>query len=149
MEHQVDHRDVDESFACFRQPFVVLRKAAALVQPGKRPLHNPALPDHMEALRLVAPPDDLQEPVKEQFHLLHQFPSIAPIGVYTLKSRPPLALAIKKQQCAVAVLYRRGQHHHAEDEPERVYKEMAFCAFDLFARVVAALAAPFAVVLEL
>lgn len=149
MKHEIYHGDADDVLRGFLEPFIVLREAVALVEPGKGSLDDPALSDHLESPGVIASLHDVEQPAAQHGDHGDKLPGVAAIGVYTGQPGPFSALLRQQQEAAVAVLHRGRQHHHGKDEPERVDEQMALGPLDLLARVVAPVFAPFSVVFAL
>jgi len=138
MQHEVDHGDSDPRFGRFVKAFVVLREAAALVEPGERALDDPEFADDLKSVRFVASLHDVEEPVAERGDLRHKLARISAIGVHAAQSRPVVAPVREEHETAIAVLHGSGKHRHRKHESECVDEQMSLGAFDFLPRVVAA-----------
>ena len=112
-------------------------QASIAADPGERPLDDPSLWQHNEAVEIGAL-DDLDLPASGPgCDVRHFRPLISGVGEDPLdewKTPPRLA---QQAACAVPVLNVGRQNAHAEEQAERVDKNVALAPADLLARVIA------------
>ncbi len=86
-EHQVDHRDVDPSFSCFRQFLIVFAEPSAPAQPGKCALYNPPPVQRLELMAVGVSSHYLQQPSSSGQSPRHQLAGVGRIGPDDLDPR--------------------------------------------------------------
>ena len=118
-------------------PLEVARQSAVVADPAERPLDNPALWQHDEAM-LIAAAHDLDAPPASAGHDgRHLRPLIAGVADDALDEREQSSRLAQQRLGAVAILNVGSMHHHGEQQAERVRQYVALAADGLLARVVA------------
>ncbi len=134
-EHETDHCEADEGGDCSRVALEVAAKAAVPADPGETALDDPSLRQDDEPMQIGAL-DDLDLPAACSFDGVRHFaPLVSGVGENPLdewKAPPHLA---QQAAGAVAVLNVGRQNAHAEEQAERVDKDMALAARYFLARV--------------
>ena len=98
-------------------------------------VHDPSLRQDHETLEIAAA-DDLHRPASRGGdRLRHLRPLVSGVGEDALDEGKAAARLLQQIARPVAVLNVGGQHAHAEQEAERVDKDMTLAARDLLARI--------------
>ena len=142
----MNHRDMNPGFSCFRQGFVVLTQPTRPTQPSQSAFYNPPTRQHLKAVAVRRPSDDLQQPATEGTSPVDQLPSIGPIGPDQLEPGVPAHQCAQHQFGSVAVLDVRSVDDDRQKQAKRINYHMALAASDLLARIIAP-RPPFSVVL--
>jgi len=129
-----------------REVFPILGQPATTVEPGKGAFDDPAFGQDDKALGLVGAFDDLDvDPAQNFRHRLVELrPLITAIGVKLQQEWKHAEQGGEQQRPAVAVLNVGAMNDRVQQQPLRVYQDMALLALDLLARIprVAALPRP-------
>src|SRR5215213_10928523 len=135
-EHEVDHRQIDESLARLGVDFEVLGEPAAVGQPGERALHHPATRLDDEAVLVGRLPHDPELPPEARLCLGHAGgeAGVDPAGGHARAGR--LRHPAQVQQ-AIPVLHLRTQDDHPQQQPVRIDGDEALRPLHLLAGVVA------------
>ena len=134
-EHEADHGETDEGRHGSRITLEIAGEPSVAADPSEGSLDNPSLGQDDETMGIAAL-DDLQVPeagLGDEFG--HFRPLIAGVDEdlsYEGKAAPRL---LQHSPGAVAILNIGGQDAHAEQEPERVDKNMPLAPGDFLARV--------------
>lgn len=147
MQHQVDHRHIDEVLAGLREEFVVLAEAAIAIEPGERAFDDPAFGQNLESLGRIASLDDLKIAIGEFLGPPLQLSRVGPVGPNLRQPRALEPYLLYHLLRPVAVLHVGRMHDHADDQPQGIDDNMALASFNLLASVVTARRPPFSVVL--
>ena len=143
----MDHGKPDPGFTALGGLLIVLRQTTTLHQPTERALHHPATRKDDKAFDIVRALDDLQRPTRHQGgNPSNQLPRIAAVRPEKAQSRELAQQARQDQPGAIAVLDTRAMNHHAQQQAQGIYRDVALAAFDFLAGVVAVVP-PFCVVL--
>jgi len=146
MKHQIYHRNLNHRLAGFRQRFVVFAQASIFAQPSKRPLHHPTPRKDDKAGHIVAPFDNLQNPVSKLFYPFNQLAGIAAVGPNQLQPRTDTFQFRNDQLGAVPILNIRRMDDYRNQQTQRINHNMAFSARNLLAGIITAIP-PFSAVL--
>jgi len=134
-EHEADHCEPDEGDDGSCVAFEIAGQTPIAADPREGALNDPSLRQDHEAMKIAAP-DDLHRPVARGGNgVRHLRPLVSGIGKDTLDERKAAARLLQQVTRPVAVLNISGQNAHAEQEAERVDKDVALAARDLLARV--------------
>src|SRR5574340_294119 len=136
VEHESDHRPLDECLVRLGQPFVVTYEAAPAHEPGEGPLHHPSPRQHREATLVGRLRDDLDGDLPQAPGLLHEPPGIAAVGEHVPQTGEPPVCFLEDRCPAVAILERRTRDHDDEQQPQGVGHDVALAPGDLLAGVV-------------
>jgi hypothetical protein len=137
-EHDADHCEADEGCNGPGIALEVAHQAAIAADPCERSLHDPAFRQHNERVQFVAL-DDLHDPATSLgCGGCHPRSLIAGIGEDAFDEGEQGSRArVQHQRGAVAVLNVGGVDGDAQQQTERVDKDMPLAARDLLARVIA------------
>ncbi len=137
-EHEPDHGEADEGDGLSGVTLEVLGQAAAAADPGEGALDDPTFGENDEAMQLVAF-DDLERPGPGLGCGGRHFRSlIVGVGEDTLDEGKQAARAsVEDQPRPVAILHIGRVDGDAQQETERVDKNVPLAALDLLARVIA------------
>jgi len=127
---------VNDGLAAFRQRLVVFAQAAVSSEPGESAFHDPPLGQNHEARKVVAAPDDFQNPPAQLPRPLDQLTGIAAVGPDQLQPGEPDLEQRQHQLGPVAVLDVGRMHYHGQHQPQRVYDDVTLAAIDFLACVV-------------
>lgn len=134
-EHDADHGEAKESGDGCCVAFEVARETAIPADPGESPLDDPSLRQDDETVKIGAF-DNLDLPASRGGDRLRHFRSlVSGIGKYSLDERKPPPHLAQQIACTVTILNIGRQNAHAEQETERVDKDVALAAGDFLARV--------------
>ena len=147
-KHQADHDDVDERLLCLGEDLIVPAHPAMATTPGEGALHHPAAGEHLKSRarrRLTTRRDpgpgraSLGNLDRETGFPLGKALEGAPVRlidpeVVTLRIAHPDPF--HDQFPAITVMDIRGMHPHCQDQPERVYQEMALAPVDPLGAVI-------------
>ncbi len=147
VEHQIDHREVDEVFSGLGEVLIVFAESAVTIEPGECPLDDPAPRQHLEAFGRVAATDDFELPSGELLDPLLQFPAVAAVGPELFQPRAFEPDLLDQLARPVAILHAGRMHHHARGQSQGIDDKVALTSFNLLASVVTATRPPFSVVL--
>ena len=147
MEHRVYHSQVDHAFTATRQRLVVLAQPAILAKPGKGPFHNPTPGQHNETMR-PATLDNLDYSPEHHPSPIHEGPGISSINPYPFQPPEPHAQFLQHKPPAIPILDVSRVHHHDQNQPESVDKQVSFTPRKPLSRIVTAVP-PFSAVLTL
>ena len=142
----MNHRNMNPSFSCFRQGFVVLAEPTTPTQPSQSAFYNPPTRQHLKPVTVRRASDDLQQPATEGTSPIDQLPSVAPIGPDQLEPGVSPGQSAQHQFGSVAVLDIRSVDNDRQKQAKRINYQMALAAGDLLARIIAP-RPPFSVVL--
>src|SRR6266568_2869220 len=117
----------------------ILGQPAAAVEPGEGALDDPAFGQDEEAVGLVGALDDFDIDPTQHFGdgLLELGSLITAIGIELEQEREHAEQGAQQQRPAVAVLNVGRMHDGVQQQPLRVYQDMALLALNLLARVIA------------
>ena len=125
---------MDEGGDGGRMTFEIAHEATVAADPGERSFDNPSFGQDDEAFG-IGSFDDLDLPAARRVDCSRHFrPLISCVGDFLDEREAPPRL-LQQRARAIAILNVGGQDAHAEQEPERIDKDMAFAARDLFAGV--------------
>ena len=115
----------------------VARETAASADPGEGSFDDPTFGQNDEALGNIAAFDDLDCPCAgSSCGGANARPLIAAIGIDAFDEREQGTRALIEHQCrAIAILDVGGMNDDAQQETQRVDKDMALAAFDLLTRI--------------
>ena len=142
----MNHGDLNPSFSCLRQGFIVLAQPTTPPQPGQSAFDNPPARQHLELMAVWRPSDDLQQPATECTSPIDQLPSIAPIGPNQPEPRVFPYQFTQHQFGSVAVLDTGSVDDDRQKQAKGVNYYMALAPTNLLAGIIAA-RPPFSVVL--
>ena len=142
----MDHGDRDERLTDLGSALVVLAQPPVVVQPAKRPFHQPAGGEQLEPNQLRRPLDDAQRPVEGRPHRAQQPAGIATVGKGGVDARQPLRDGGQQLGRPLPILAMRGMHDHRQQQPHRLNEDVPLPSRDLLPRVVPAKPPPFSVV---
>ena len=118
-------------------PLEVACQSAVVADPSKRPLHDPALGQHHEAMPIAAA-HDLDPPAASAGHGgRHLRALVSGVTDNALDEREQPPRLAQQRLGAVAILHIGPMHHHGEQQAERVRQYVALAAKGFLARVVA------------
>ena len=147
MEHQVDHRQVDEVFSGLREELIILAQSAVATEPGEGSFDDPALGQHFKPLGAVAAANDHQCPSSELLDPLFQLPGVGGVDPQCFQSRALETDLLNQPTRPIAILDVGAVHHDANGQSQGIDDKMAFASFNLLASVETALRPPFSPVL--
>jgi len=147
MQHQVNHRQIDDALGGARQSFVIFAQAAVAIEPAEGSLDDPALGRNVKALLGLIALDDVHLPAGKLLDPLDKLPGIAGISPDFLQPSTGQANFLNHLLSSVAILLIGPMNHQADDQSERVDERVALAPFDLLACVITAQRPPFSVVL--
>jgi hypothetical protein len=112
---------------------------AASVEPCDGAFDDPSPGQHLEALRRIGAPDDLELHLAQHALQcgLELRPLIAGIGVELAQEREHPEERRHDQHAAIAVLQPGAMHHRVQYQAERVDQDVALLALDLLAAIIA------------
>ena len=133
-KHEANHGEVDPRFASGGLPFVVATKSAITTQPTEGPLHDPALRQSLERVKLGAL-YNFDRAAPPLARLLQQRSGVAAIGPDRFDAAASLLPEEGRPQWLVSipVLNVRRQDQPPKNPPERVAQEVAFASVDFLA----------------
>jgi hypothetical protein len=120
--------------------FIIAHQAAALIEPGKRALYDPALAHQRKARGGLGSFDDFQvefSPRPQRLDPTEQLPGVTAIGPDDLQPTKDKPHPAQKLPCPVAVLDGGGGHAHPQQQPQGIDEQVPLAPLDLFARIVA------------
>src|SRR5262249_45942034 len=138
-EHQMNHADVDHSFAGSRVAFVVLAMSTIPPQPAEGSLDDPAFRKHNEAFELGRSKYCLEQPAERGAHTQRQV--VATVGdvrkdhLHAAKLRSQSVEHAEHVESPVVVLDSRRVYDHGENQSQGVDHQVPFAAVDLLASV--------------
>ena len=136
-QHEADHCEPDEGGDRSCVTLEIAGQASIAADPGERPLDDPSLRQHNEAVEIGAF-DDLDFPASSPgCDFRHFRPLISGIGEDPLDERKTPPRLAQQAACAVTVLNVGRQNAHAEEQAERVDEDVTLAPGDLLARVIA------------
>ena len=144
-EHQMDHRNMNPSFSCFRQFLVVLAEPSAPADSSQRALHHPPAGQHLEPEAVRATAHHTQEPAAGGPSPRYQSPGVGRIGPDYLEPRESAQQFGQHQFGSIPVLDVGGMNHHVQEQSSGVHYDVALASRHPLARVIAA-RPPFSVV---
>jgi len=139
------HGELYPGLAALRGFLVVLAEAPELHQPSEGALDHPAAGKRDKALVLLGTLDDLKQPACTPGSPGNKFARVAgvrPDKAKTGESSPELA---QDQLGTVSVLHPSTVHNHRQQQPQRIYRQVALAPFDPLPRI-EAVVPPFCVV---
>ena len=100
---------------------------------------DPAFGQHHESFGLIGAPDDFSFEARQDFRqgVVEARPLIGRVGKQLLQERIHPEQGRKQQDAAVAILDIGGMNDGVEQQPQRIYENVALLAFDLLARIIA------------
>ena len=147
MKHQVNHDQVDHSFAAGRQCLVVLAQPPIFAEPSKGPFHHPTLGQHHKAMQLVAL-DNLNDSPERVSGPSHKCPGIATIDPDPLQPSKSIAQFLQDKPASITILNVGRVYHHDQDQPQGINEQVPLTPRNLLSSIITA-APPFSAVLTL
>jgi len=145
MNHDIDHGNADHGFTALRERLIVFGESSVLAEPGERSLHNPALGQDHELVRVRAL-DDVDDPAVPTLGPVHKLSGVTAVGPDDFETSPARTQLLDQEFTAVTVLDVGRVNHQREDQPERVHDDMTLAPLGFLARIVPSVA-PFSAVL--
>ena len=141
-EHKAKHGQVDHGFASVGLPFVVATESPITSQPTEGTLYDPPSRKHLEGMKLGSF-YDLEHATADSLGPVHQHTRIATVGPDMFDAIAcPLAQSQGQQLFgSIPILNIGGQHHHRDDQPDRIDQDMTFAPIDFLAGIVTPLVA--------
>jgi len=141
-EHEAKHSQVDHGFASDGLPFVVATEPPIAPQPAESTLYDPPSRQHLEGMKLGSF-YDFDCAATNSPGPIHQKARIATVGPDMFDAiAGPLAQSQRQQLFGgISILNIGGQHHHRDDQPDRIDQDMAFAPVDFLAGIVTSLVA--------
>jgi hypothetical protein len=137
--HEANGCEAEESERGAAEVLPVLGETPAAVEPCNGAFDDPSPGQHLEALRCVSAPDNLDLHLAQ--HTLQRGlelrPLVAGIGVELAQEWEHPEQRCHHQHAAVAILQAGGVHHRMQHQAERVDQDVPLAAFDLLAAIVA------------
>src|SRR6266404_8468785 len=140
-EHKTNHTNANHRFTMIYSNFIVAAQAPGFKEPAKGSLHQPAFRQNFKTLGSITPSDDLQFQFAigtQLFDPRNQLSQIAAIGPDDLQSAKEVHQSLDQRFGGVSILHGGAGNHQAQDQTQRVHRQMALAALDLLARVIAA-----------
>src|ERR1041384_3387394 len=137
-DHDMDHCHINHRFAGVREILVIFAQPTVLVKPAECAFDDPPLRQDYEAFEAVGALDDLQADLAipaQQRHPGLQEARIGAISPNAAQPREPMPQEAQKELGAVTILHACGRHHYSNEQPQRVYQDMALAPFDLFGTI--------------
>lgn len=147
MNHQVNHGQVDHSFATGWQRLVVLAQPPILAEPTEGPFHHPTSGQHDEPMQL-ATLDNLNDPSERTSSPFDEYPGIASIDPDPLQPPKSIAQFLHDKPASITILNVGRVHHHDQDQPQGINEQVSLTPRNLLSSVITA-APPFSAVLTL
>ena len=143
-EHEAKHGKIDHGFARVGLSFVVATESPITSQPAEGTLYDPPSRQHFEGMKLGSF-YDLDCAAADSSGPVHQHTRIATVGPDMFDAIAcPLAQSQGQQLFgSIPILNIGGQHHHRDDQPDRIDQDMAFAPIDFLAGIVTPLVADF------
>lgn len=118
--------------------FPILGEPSAAVEPGNGAFHDPSFWQDDEGVQFIAL-DNLDDPIAAAGGgQCGVRPTIACVGKDTLDEREQGSrFLVEHEAGAVAILDIGGVNGSTQQQPERIYENVALLALDLFSRIVA------------
>jgi hypothetical protein len=116
----------------------VLAQPTVLSKSAERPLHDPPCGHNHEAFRSIRPFDDLPThlPIaSEPWHPGLEQTGVRAIRPATAQAGAPVAQEPQEVLGAISILHVSGRHHHRDEQPQRVYEDMALTPVDLLGTI--------------
>lgn len=132
----MNHTDLRDRFTRPGQSLIVLAETAATTKPCERSLNNPPSGKHHESLLVIAPFDDVEDPVAKSMCPLDQASSIASIRPDAFEPRKPSGDSHHDELGTVAILDACRMDDHGEQQAGGVNDNMTLATIDLFPCVV-------------
>lgn len=141
-EHEAKHGQIDHGFAGEGLPFVVATESPIPSQPAESAFYDPASRQHFEGMKIGAF-YDLDCASANSPGPVHQQACIATVGPDMFDTiAGPLAQRQRQQLFGgISILNIGGQHHHRDEQSDRIDQDMAFAPIDLLAGIVTPLVA--------
>ena len=139
-DHEANHANPQHGLTMIQPHLIVTAQASRFAEPAKGSFDYPTFGQDFETFGVVAPPYDFQMQLAERpqlFDPLDQSAQVAAIGPDDLQPSKHLDQRANQILGGGAILDGGTGNHYAQHQPERVHRQVAFAALDLFARVVA------------
>ena len=129
---------MDERHGVACEILEVLAEAAAAAEPSQGTFDDPTSGDHLEAMGLVRPLDDLDRKLRQDAHQRppELRPLVAAVGEQLAQEREQAEQGRQDQHAAVAVLNVRRMNDGMQQQAYRIDEDMPLLALDLLARIV-------------
>ena len=90
--------------------------------------HHPPPRQHREALLVLRPGDDFDQPAADRPRPVHEVRLVALVGPDQAQSREPLPRLPEHQFGTITFLDVRRMHHHDQQQPQRIDQDVALAA---------------------
>ena len=140
-DHESNHANPQHGLTMIQADLIVGAQAARFAEPAEGSFHDPAFGQDVETLGVVAPPHNFQMQFAEGpqlFDPMDERAQVAAVGPDDLQAPKAFSQCADQSLGRVAVLDCCAGNHDGQHQSEGVHRQMAFAAFDLFSRVVAA-----------
>src|SRR5215212_1467240 len=137
-EHSATGSEIHHAFAHICSSLVVLTQPAVAIEPAEGAFDDPTLGQDLKTALLLGPTYDIQHEGKELMHPFHQHHGIALIGPYPFEAWQAAIAGIEQLYRAFTISHTCARHNHHDQQAQRIYQDMPFAAFDLFASIIAA-----------
>lgn len=136
-EHETDHSEAHEGCRLAGVTLVVTREPPVPADPCKRPLHDPTLWQHDEAMPITAA-HDLERPrACPGYGGLHLAALVPRITNDALDEGEGSSGFSQQGFCSVAILNAGRVDGHGQQQAQRIGQDVALAASDLLARIIA------------
>ena len=133
----MNHADLRHRFTRPGQFLVVLAETAATTKPCERPLNNPPSREHDKSLLIIAPFDDVEDPVAKSMCPVDQASCIAAISPDAFEPRKPSGDTHHDELGTVSILDACRMDDHCEQKAGSVNYDMTLTAINLLPGIVA------------
>jgi len=136
-EHEADGGEAEKGESFEIEVLPVLGQSSAAVEPCQGALDHPSPGQDGEAFGGIGALDDLGLKMRQgpgQGFLKHR-PLIGAVGEERIQKREQTEQSGQQHDAAVAILNARRMHDRVQEQPLRIYDDVAFLALDAFARV--------------
>ena len=144
--HDMYHRETNPGLAALRRFLVISTQAAELHEPTEGTLDDPAARQHGKSGMRIRALDDFQHPAPKGGSPGYELAGIPAIRPDEAPPRKGIFELLQDQLGPVAILNASAVPDHDQQQPQRIYDQMALAAFDLFAGI-EAIVPPFCIVL--
>ena len=119
--------------------FPILGKPSTSIEPGDGALDDPTARQHHKSFGLIGTFDDFRFELRQEFRkrFLKFRSLITAVGVQLLQERIHPEQSGKQQDAAITILDIGRVNDGVQQQPQRIYENMALLAFDLLARIIA------------
>ena len=136
MNHKINHSNLYHGFTAVCQRLIVLAQAAVFSQPRKSTFYHPSTWQNDKSLNVIAPFNNLQNPMTKICRPINQFAGISAIGPDQHQATKATEQFRQNQFGAITILNIGRMDDHGHHQTQRIYHQMAFSARYFLARII-------------